>query len=184
AAHLINQLLVLARAEASHEKIHAVEPLDLLRLVRRVAQDWVPRAMAKGIDLGFEAEETPVYMEGVPLLLGELLANLIDNAIKYTPAGGTVTVRLLASPEQIRIEVEDTGCGVPEGDRERVFERFYRVLGLEADGSGLGLPIVREIAELHRGRVWLDVAPGGQGSLVVVAFPRDVSRNPSELPDL
>ncbi len=184
AAHLINQLLVLARAEASHEKIHAVEPLDLLRLVRRVAQDWVPRAMAKGIDLGFEAEETPVYMEGVPLLLGELLANLIDNAIKYTPAGGTVTVRLLASPEQIRIEVEDTGCGVPEGDRERVFERFYRVLGVEADGSGLGLPIVREIAELHRGRVWLDVAPGGQGSLVVVAFPRDASRNPSEPPDL
>ncbi len=180
AAHLINQLLVLARAEASHEKVHAVESFDLLRLARRVTQDWLSRALAHRIDLGFEADEVPVYMQGVPLLIGELLANLIDNAIKYTPGGGSVTVRLRLREGEIRLEVEDTGCGVPEGDRERVFERFYRVLGVEADGSGLGLPIVREIAELHRGRVWLDAGPDGRGTVVVVAFPRDSS---SKMPE-
>ena len=88
----------------------------------------------------------------MPLLLRELLNNLLDNAIKYTPAGGRVTVRLMAGEHAV-VEVEDNGIGVPEEDRERVFERFYRVLGTDADGSGLGLPICREIAELHRATI-------------------------------
>ncbi|MBL8378666.1 MAG: sensor histidine kinase N-terminal domain-containing protein [Burkholderiales bacterium] len=180
AAHLINQLLVLARAEASHEKVHAVEYLDLLRLARRVTQDCLPLALAKGIDLGLEADEVPVHLQGVPLLLGEMLANLIDNAVKYTPRGGSVTVRLRDGATGIRLEVEDTGCGIPEADRERVFERFYRVLGVEADGSGLGLPIVREIADLHRGVVWLEAGPGGKGTRAVVTFPRESSSKSPE----
>jgi two-component system sensor histidine kinase TctE len=107
----------------------------------------------------------------VPLLLRELLNNLIDNALKYTPEGGRVTVRADGAEEAL-LEVEDDGIGIPEEDRERVFERFYRVLGTGADGSGLGLPICSEIAELHRASIALEAGEGGQGTRVVIAFPR------------
>lgn len=171
AGHLITQLLTLARAEASHEKLHRFEIVDLGALVRGVTFDWVDRARAKNIDLGFEPSDWPLAVDGVPLLLSELFINVIDNAIKYTPAGGRVTVRLLAG-EHALVEVEDNGIGVAEADRERIFERFYRVLGTDADGSGLGLPICREIAELHRATITLLGRTDGPGSRVVVAFPR------------
>ncbi|MBI4985121.1 MAG: sensor histidine kinase [Rhodocyclales bacterium] len=171
AAHLTSQLLLLARAEASHEKVHSVEPLDLEVLAKRVAEEWVPRALACGIDLGFEGTGWPLTIDGIPLLLRELLNNLVDNAIKYTPRGGRVTVRTRAGTQAI-LEVEDTGSGIPESERQRVFERFYRVLGSEADGSGLGLAIVREIADLHRAQVKLLDADGGQGTLAQAVFPR------------
>jgi two-component system sensor histidine kinase TctE len=171
AVHLINQLLLLARAEASHEKIHAVDPLDLESLARAVTRDWVSQALEKRIDLGFEGEGWALWIDGVPLLLRELLNNLIDNAIKYTPPGGRVTVRIRAG-EAATLEVEDTGVGIGDDDRELVFERFYRVLGSGAAGSGLGLPIVREIADLHRASVSLQPNPTGPGTLAVVVFPR------------
>jgi len=171
AAHLTSQLLLLARAEASHEKIHSVEPLDLEVLARRVTEEWVPRAMAAGIDLGFEGTGWPLVIEGIPPLLRELLNNLIDNAIKYTPRGGRVTV-MTRTGARAFLEVEDNGIGIPEGERERVFERFYRVLGSAADGSGLGLPIVREIADLHRAQIKLAAPQDGNGTWVQLSFPR------------
>lgn len=171
AAHLTSQLLLLARAEASHEKIHSVEPVNLEILATHVAEEWVPRAMAAGIDLGFEGTGWPLVIDGIPSLLHELLNNLIDNAIKYTPRGGRVTV-MTKTGTRAFLEVEDNGIGIPEGERERVFERFYRVLGNEADGSGLGLPIVREIADLHRARIRLATPQGGQGIWVQISFPR------------
>lgn len=175
AGHLITQLLTLARAEASHDKLHRFEAVDIERLVRDVAFEWVGRARAKDIDLGFEPCGEPLLVDGVPLLLRELLNNLIDNAIKYTPAGGRVTVRVLAG-EQALLEVEDNGIGVAPEDRERIFERFYRVLGTEADGSGLGLAICREIAELHRAGIAFLGRSDGPGSRVVVVFPRSGAR--------
>lgn len=171
AAHLINQLLALARAEASFEKIHAVEAVDLEILGQDVTAELAPVAMARGIDFGFEKTGWPLLIDGNPLLLRELMRNLIDNAIKYTPDQGRVTVRTRAGEHAI-LEVEDTGVGIPEGDRERVFERFYRVLGNSAEGSGLGLPIVKEIAELHRGHVVLEAGADGVGTLARVIFPR------------
>ena len=171
AGHLINQLLSLARAEASYEKIYAVERVDLESLLRNMLSDFVPRARQKDIDFGLETTGEPLIIEGNPVLLGELLKNLIDNAIKYTPEGGCVTVRTLATERAI-VEVEDTGIGVPEADRERVFERFYRVLGSTESGSGLGLPIVREIADLHRATVSLIPNPSGKGTIAQVVFPR------------
>lgn len=171
AGHLINQLLSLARAEASYEKIYAVEQVDLESLLRNMLSDFVPRARQKDIDFGLETTGEPLIIEGNPVLLGELLKNLIDNAIKYTPEGGCVTVRTIATERAI-IEVEDTGIGVPEADRERVFERFYRVLGSSESGSGLGLPIVREIADLHRATVSLIPNPSGKGTIAQVVFPR------------
>ncbi len=177
ASHLINQLLSLARAEASYEKIYAVERVDLEQLLRTMLSDFVPRARQKNIDFGLETTDAPLVIDGNPVLLAELLKNLIDNAIKYTPEGGCVTVRTIATERAI-VEVEDTGIGVPEADRERVFERFYRVLGSSESGSGLGLPIVREIADLHRAQVSLIPNPSGKGTIAQVVFPR--SRAPDE----
>jgi len=173
ASHLINQLLSLARAEASFEKLYAVEQVALGAMVRDVAQELFPRAQAKNIDLGAEGTTEPLTVEGNPVLLREMIKNLVDNAIKYTPPGGRVTARTRHAGAPI-FEVEDTGVGIPEADRERVFERFYRVLGSGEDGSGLGLPIVREIAELHRATVTLNANPAGAGTMVQVVFPRGV----------
>lgn len=171
AGHLINQLLSLARAEASFEKLYTVEPVDLEAVVREVAQDLFPRALAKNIDLGVESSGQVLKVEGNAVLLREMVKNLMDNAIKYTPAGGSVTARTRYAGAPI-FEVEDSGAGIPEADRERVFERFYRVLGSGVDGSGLGLPIVREIAELHRAAVTLSPVANGPGTLAQVVFPR------------
>jgi two-component system sensor histidine kinase TctE len=171
AGHLITQLLTLARTEASHEKLHRFEIVNLEGLAREVTLEWVGAAQAKHIDLGFEGNEWPSAIDGVPLLLSELLKNLLDNAIKYTPRGGQVTVRVVPG-EHIVLEVEDNGIGVAEGDRERIFERFVRVLGTDADGSGLGLAICREIAELHGAAISLHGGANGCGSRVVVIFPR------------
>ena len=135
------------------------------------ALDLFPRAQAKSIDLGVEGGSDPLTVEGNPVLLREMIKNLVDNAIKYTPVGGRVTANTRYAGAPI-LEVEDTGVGIPEADRERVFERFYRVLGSGEDGSGLGLPIVREIAELHRATVTLNPNPAGHGTIVQVVFPR------------
>lgn len=171
AAHLINQLLALARAEASFEKLYAVELIDLAALLRDMAEDFVPRALAKQIDFGLELADEQLLIEGNPLMLREMFSNLIDNAIKYTPVGGKITVRTRASEFAI-VEVEDNGPGIPESERDLVFERFYRILGTGADGSGLGLPIVREIADIHRANVVLRAPQHGTGTLAIVTFPR------------
>ena len=171
ASHMINQLLILARAEASHEKLHQVVPVNLDVLARSITEEWVMRAMAKNIDLGYEESGCPLMINGVPLLLRELLTNLVDNAIKYTPLGGHVTVRTRADRQAI-IEVEDDGIGIPAEERESIFERFYRVLGTDAEGSGLGLPIAAEIADLHQAVIDLESGRDGRGSLFRVSFPR------------
>jgi two-component system sensor histidine kinase TctE len=169
AAHLTNQLLQLARAEASHEKPRPMEAVDLEVLTREVAAHCVPRALERSIDFGFEEAGVPMIIGGVPLLLREMIDNLIDNAIKYTPVGGHVTVRLRAAPAWI-LEVEDSGIGISAADRQHVFERFYRALDTEAEGSGLGLAIVREIADLHRIGIEIEANPGGKGTLIRLNF--------------
>ena len=172
AAHLINQLLTLARAESSHDKIHRFETVDIEGMVRDVAAEWVFRARDRQIDLGFEGQDWPLMIGGVPLLLRELFSNLTDNAVKYTPGGGRVTLRVQTVGDHAVVEVEDSGVGIPLADRERVFERFYRVLGTGADGSGLGLAICREIADLHRAAIAIETPATGVGTIVRVVFPR------------
>lgn len=171
ASHLTYQLLQLARAEASHENpAQKKEKVDLGELAREVTMHCAPRALARDIDIGFEEAGQPMKIFGVPLLLREMIDNLVDNAIKYTPAGGAVTVRLHADRGWI-LEVEDTGIGIEPADRERIFDRFYRVLGTQADGSGLGLAIVREIAELHDASIEVLSNQQAPGTLVRVIFP-------------
>lgn len=155
ATRLVNQLLALARAEHQTPQTKPFVPLELTELARSVVHDWVQSSFAHRIDLGFEQPGHPVMVRGDPLMLRELLSNLIDNALRYTPAGGSVTVRVRASAmeEQAILEIEDTGPGIPPAERAHVFERFYRILGSNVEGSGLGLSIVREIAQQHDARV-------------------------------
>ncbi len=170
ATHTVNQLLALARAEAGGAVL-ARQPVDLARLVREAVRDSVPRALEKSIDLGYEGAQPAdagVWVDGNPTLLKELARNLLDNAIAYTPSSserpGVVTARVLADPfgHVVLLQVEDSGPGVPEAERELVFRPFYRALGTDADGSGLGLPIVLEIARQHGAEVRLDDAHPGQ----------------------
>lgn len=179
ATHLINQLLSLARAEHQPTDLAAFEVVDLAKLARDQVREWVPQAMDRGIDLGYEGPATPVRVVGLPLLLRELLKNLIDNALRYTPAhtspGGSVTVRVRAGEGNAFLEVEDTGVGIPERERPLIFERFYRVLGTNVDGSGLGLSIVREIVEQHDALLRVSFNPNSTdparpGTLMSVEF--------------
>jgi two-component system sensor histidine kinase TctE len=170
ATHLANQLLLLARAEPGTVKQDGQSKLDLAALARSATEYWVPKALFKKIDLGFENAEGDTRITGNSLLLNEMLNNLIDNALRYTPTGGQVTVRLLCEAELVTLEVEDNGQGIAEEDRARVFERFYRVLGTKQDGCGLGLAIVREIADLHHAKVSLASGDGGVGTRVSIAF--------------
>jgi two-component system, OmpR family, sensor histidine kinase TctE len=169
--HLVNQLLSLARAEPGANRLYQPQALDLVELARETTAEWVPRAIARDIDLGFDgAAAAPI--EGDAVLLREMLGNLLDNAIRYSPAGGQVTVNASIDDAAARLSVEDNGPGIPPDERERVFERFHRLLGNDADGCGLGLAIVREIAFGHGATVRLEAGAGGQGTRVTVEFPR------------
>jgi two-component system sensor histidine kinase TctE len=170
-AHLVNQLLALARAEPGADRAERFERVDLGQLARDTTSDWVPAALRKNIDLGFEAATGTVAVTGDAVLLRELLSNLIDNAVRYTPVDGQVTVRVARADVTAVLEVEDDGPGIPVAERERVFERFYRVLGSGQEGCGLGLAIVREIAEGHGGTVSLCDGANHRGTLVRVRFP-------------
>jgi two-component system sensor histidine kinase TctE len=155
ATRLVNQLLALARAENQSPQASPFLPIELSELARSVVHDWVQMSFARAIDLGFEQPDHPLMVQGNPTMLRELLGNLIDNALHYTPAGGTVTVRVRADAERrlAILEVEDTGPGIAPSERAHVFERFYRILGSHIQGSGLGLAIVREIAQQHGAEV-------------------------------
>jgi two-component system sensor histidine kinase TctE len=165
--HLANQLLTLAKTEAG--QVASMRRLDLRSVAEQVVEQWMPRAIAKDIDLGLGLEPAP--LQGDAFLIGELLSNLVDNAISYTPAGGSVTVRSRIQGSATILEVEDNGVGIPEEEREKVFTRFYRVAGSPGEGCGLGLAIVQEIAYLHQGRVTISSPSGGRSTLVVVRFP-------------
>ena len=169
AGRLVNQLLTLARTEGGELAQRRHESLDLSLLVREVVEDWVSVAIEKNIDLGYESEG-PAMISGNAFLLCELAKNLIDNALRYTPAGGHVTCRVVANPDTVLLEVEDDGVGISEEQAELVFERFYRVDDASTEGSGLGLAIVQEIAMQHDSRASLRPNPQGKGAIARVAF--------------
>lgn len=192
AAHMVNQLLSLARAEDQEQALRHQDVL-LVRLAKEVVRDFVPRAMERRIDLGYEGPERDSEVSrvrGQPVLVRELVRNLVDNALQYTPSGGTVTLRVLPDPfgQVVVLQVEDTGPGIPEAEREQVFQPFYRALGTNVDGSGLGLAIVREIAEQHAAEVFLEDAqpraslpPGtGPGARFTVRFHAANAAMPAE----
>ena len=169
---MADQMLTLSRAEAANGLIQEKSPVELVALVREVALDLAPLALNKGIDLAFEDPGSPVTLEGNGPMLREMAANLIDNAIRYTPAGGHVTAAVGAWHGEAVIRVCDDGPGIPPAEREKVFLRFYRILGHGGpEGSGLGLAIVREICLAHGGQIGLKDGPEGRGLQVDVGLP-------------
>ncbi|MES2351628.1 MAG: ATP-binding protein [Pseudomonadota bacterium] len=187
ATRLVEQLLVLARQEGSVNDVK-LEPVSLSDLVKRTLGDMAGLAQARQIDLGLHhADEATV--DGQPDALIILLRNLVDNAIKYTPSGGTVDIDLRRSagatgvakanvPGRVVLSVEDSGPGIPPEERERVFSRFYRVPGSQAGGSGLGLAIIKSIAERHGAVLTLDQSERLGGLKVKVDFPDTARATP------
>ena len=162
-----NQLLALARAEPSRFEKARLEALDLAALVAETVQQLVDQAGARRIDLGFELAPTSVL--GDPFLLRDLIGNLVDNAIRYTPPGGTVTVSCRPGQGGGSLVVDDSGPGIAPAQREQVFARFVR-LDDKTSGSGLGLAIVRDIAVAHGASVSIGSSAAG-GASFTVRFP-------------
>ncbi|TGW07610.1 HAMP domain-containing histidine kinase, partial [Mesorhizobium sp. M2D.F.Ca.ET.145.01.1.1] len=162
-ARLAEQLLTLSRAEPGSRRPRA-DRIDLTQAARQVLETHAPRAIDRNVDLGLdETGAVPVIGDGT--MLREMIVNLVDNALRYTPAGGTVTVKLAAAGGEAVLTVTDDGPGIPADERDHVFERFYRLTGATDEGSGLGLAIVREVVENASGRITL--ADGATGGLVV-----------------
>ncbi|MEN8219831.1 MAG: ATP-binding protein [Pseudomonadota bacterium] len=169
ATHLVAQLLTLARMDATETM--PTSPVDLHELVSQVIIDLTPQALEKSIDLGLEKTATACITPGNQEALYLMLRNLIDNAIRYTPAGGQVTV-FLDNPQASRLTllINDTGPGIPPEQREHIFERFYRGENQNILGSGLGLSIAQKVAQLHQVEIQLNEVPNGRGLCVRMDF--------------
>ncbi|CAM3461725.1 sensor histidine kinase [Paracidovorax anthurii] len=170
---LAHQLLALSRADAGSLDGQPMQRVDLKALCESLLEAFLDAATVKGLDLGLEVG--PAQALGHGWLLRELLSNLVDNAIKYTPEGGSVTLRcgMAASGAgaQAFLQVEDDGPGIAESERARVLQRFYRVPGAAGEGTGLGLAIADEIARVHGASLQLGAGARGRGLLVAVAIP-------------
>ena len=173
-SQLANQLLALSRADARSANTQPMQRVDLEQMCDVLLEGHLDAAMAKSIDLGLDA--APVHVTGHEWLLRELMANLLDNAIKYTPSGGRVTLRCglaqLPNQETLQafVEVEDDGPGVPAQECQRIVERFYRVKGTQGDGNGLGLSIADEIARVHQSQLHFSPGASGRGLRVSMWF--------------
>lgn len=169
---LANQLLSLSRIDPESGAARQFSVVDVLPLTRDAAIELAPLAREKNIDLGFESDLPKAEVLGDTTFLHELVFNLLDNAIRYTQPGGMVTAGVALAPfGGVRLVVEDNGPGIAPADRERVFERFYRVLGTAATGCGLGLAIVKEICQSLNAEIRLLTPAGGQGLRVEIDLP-------------
>jgi len=177
---LVEQLLQLTRAEAGQLTLHP-HPTDLAELIDRELARFEPRAHAKQLELARNVSPDLPLVVCDPERIGQVLANLLDNAIKFTPPGGRITLHAEATPDQVRVAISDTGPGIPSEDLDRVFERFYKGdRSRSATGSGLGLAIVKHLVQLHGGTVWAE-SPPRAGATVGFTIPLDftaVSQGP------
>lgn len=174
ASRMVSQLLALARTDAD-PSINAMKKLDLNFLVSDIVEELINQAIQKDIELKYEHSTEPAVIFGQQTSLKHLITNLIENAIIYTPSGGEVTVNVRGGRDVV-LSVADTGPGIAPSERARVFERFYRIVGSNGNGSGLGLSIVQEVAKMHKAQVEIQSASSG-GTLVIVAFPPTPAKN-------
>lgn len=177
-----NRLLALARAEQASLDPQHFANVDLHALAERVGAQWIPGAIARNIDLGFDL--APATVHGDEGLLAEMLDNLVDNALRYTPAGGAVTVRCGLAAGDPYFGAEDNGIGIPAAEREKVLERFYRGAGIGGDGAGLGLAIVKEGADRHGAAVAISRPANGIGTFVCVRFEESVGEDILAVPEV
>lgn len=169
ATHLIEQLLTLARLVPTSGSAALMAECDVAAIARQVLADLAPAALAKEIELGLSSPAAAM-IRGNTDMLAILMRNLVDNAIRYTPPYGRVSVSLRVEQGRARLEVTDSGPGIPEQERQRVFDRFYRILGNDAAGSGLGLSIVKRITDFHAAKLTLADGEQGAGLKVSVEF--------------
>ena len=167
-SQLANQLLALSRADVRSTQAQTMQRIDLKELCEALLEAHLDAATAKRLDLGLDAQ--PAQVMGHEWLLRELLGNLVDNAVKYTPQGGTVTIRCGMRAGCAYLEVEDDGPGVAPAQRQHVLERFYRVPGTQGEGNGLGLAIADEIARAHHSQLDLQSGPSGRGLKITLSF--------------
>jgi two-component system sensor histidine kinase TctE len=170
-SQLANQLLALSRANVRTLHAQPLHRVDLKAVCEALLEMHLDAATAKQIDLGLDVQ--PAHLMAQEWLLRELMGNLVDNAVKYTPAGGTVTLRCgVREGGAVFLEVEDDGPGIASAERGRVLERFYRTPGTEGEGNGLGLAIADEIAHSHGSHLSLESGGGGRGLRVTLVFPQ------------
>lgn len=170
AARLSHQLLTLSRAEPRASPVEDA-CVDMARLADDVTAQFAPQALAAGVDVDVDLPAGHAPVRGDPVLLRELIANLLDNAIRYAGPNARVAVRVAAPDARVVLEVADDGPGIAPDLRPKVFSRFYRIPGTPGAGCGLGLAIVAEIAERHGATVSLEAGPGERGTVVQVVFP-------------
>lgn len=169
ARRLTEQLLSLAKTQAGGA---ARATVDVSKLVRDLIGDFFPFAEARGIDLGLADEAGGCEIESEPETIRLILRNGLENALRYAPAGGEVSVRMSNDADRIVIDIADNGPGIPETERERVFDAFYRLAGSGAEGSGLGLAIAREAATRLGGSLTLRAGPEGTGTVFRFSLAR------------
>jgi len=167
-SHLTSQLLVLAKSEPISGQ-HELMTIDLYKLSKQICMDWAPKALQRKIELNFDGQNEPLYIKGDAILLGELINNLLDNAISYGQFGGNIWIKLTRSPAPC-LTIEDDGQGIPDSELDKVFERFYRIPGSPGNGCGLGLAIVKEIADLHKASFKLGKSNHSSGLKVELMF--------------
>lgn len=170
-SHVVAQLLTLSRL-GEEEALTDVKPQDLHKLATEIIAYIAPHALEKNIEIELTPSPPHPIILGNDTALGILIRNIVDNAIRYTPPQGEVKVSIIDTPLLVIFRVTDTGPGIPIELRERVFERFYRMLGTKASGSGLGLAIVTQITTLHHATINLSTPPNGIGLQFDVAFPK------------
>lgn len=170
-SHVVAQLLTLSRL-GEEESLTDVKPFDLHKLALEIIAYLAPHALEKNIEIELAPSPPNPIILGNDTAVGILIRNIVDNAIRYTPQEGEVKVSIIESNLAIIFRVTDTGSGIPEELRERVFERFFRILGTKASGSGLGLAIVSQIAKLHHAKITLSTPETGIGLQFDIAFPK------------
>lgn len=169
--HLLEQLLTLARADAMQRDIILQRRVDLRSVVTDVLMSITERALEKQIELSLNSPDSSVNIHGDEATLNILVRNLVDNAIRYTPSGGEIQIRLVPEAASAQLVVEDNGPGIPQAKRDELFQRFQRGEGVEEQGSGLGLSIVKQIVELHGAEIALSDTSSGKGLQVKISFP-------------
>lgn len=170
ATRLVNQLLNLSKAEMA-DHIRQTHSVNIVPIIKNVLESLAIQAQSKHIDLGVECEESVLMVNDPLSMLHEMLANLVDNAIRYTPEGGIVTISAAADKATLLLQVKDNGPGIPSVEYDHVFERFYQIRGRHSDGYGLGLAIVKEIVQASQGHIQLETPRDHSGLIVAISLP-------------